>query len=64
MKAKITFVSDFFCSPDEAESVTVYGQNRKALIELAYALEKSDGVVVTNLFITDDEVKEKVESNS
>lgn len=61
MKAKISFKKSIF--DDVVSSVTVYGQTRNDLINLVFALQKAEDYVVTNLFITDDEVKEKVESN-
>lgn len=61
MKAKITFVSDLFDRDEHL--ITVYGKDRSSLVQVAFALEKADGFLLTNLFITDDEVKEKVESN-
>ena len=60
MKAKITFQKSLY--DDRSVSVTVYGQSRKDLLDVAYALEKNENCIVSNLFITDDEVKEKVES--
>lgn len=59
MKARVKFYSSIFDACDDKDGclVTIYGDNRHALMQSIYSL--TDKYVVSNVFIDESEKKEQ-----